>query len=70
MSMSDASVMMLIGASGLGCTRSVTLASASLMSSYAVVALVVHKRVQLFLGVAFNRALSRVRISVHRDMNQ
>ena len=65
MATSDASVMTLRGAFGLGCTRSVALASASMMSLNAVVAGGVHCSARLLVAVVFNSAFSGVRIAAH-----
>ena len=65
MATSDASVMTLTGASGLGCTKRVTLASVSLICWKASVAAGVHCRVQLFVAVDFNSELSGVRMVAH-----
>ena len=66
---SDASVMTLTGVSGLGCTRSVALATASLISWKAAVADMVHCRVWLLFAVEYSSELSRVRMAAQRGMN-
>ena len=55
---SDASVITLMGASDLGCTSNVVFAKASLISSKAEVAVVVHCRERLLVAVDFNSAFS------------
>ena len=65
MATSDASVIMLTGASGLGCTKSVALASVSLISWKAVVAAGVHCKVRLLVEVDFSSELSGVRMVAH-----
>ena len=60
--MSDASVITLIGAPGLGCTRSVALARASLIARKEVIAAGFHSRVRLLAEVVFNNAFNGVRI--------
>ena len=61
----DASVITLTGASGLGCTKSVTLASVFLISWKAVVAAGVHCTMWLLVGVDFSSELSGVRMVAH-----
>ena len=63
-------VMMLIGASGWGCTRRVALASASLISWKAVVAISVHFSSRLLGAVDLSIELSGVMIVAQRGMNQ
>ena len=70
MATSEASVITLIGASGLGCTNNVAFANAVLISSKAVVATESHWRERLLAGVAFSKALSGVRISAQLGINQ
>ena len=69
MATSDASIMTLRGAFGLGCTRSVALASASLMSLKAAVAGGVHCSTRLLIAVVFNSEFSGVRIAAHLGVN-
>ena len=58
MAMSDASVITLIAAPGLGCTRSVALAKASLIALKEVMAAVFHCRVRLLAEVVFSNVFS------------
>ena len=62
--------MTFIGASGWGCTRSVALASASLISWKAAVAAVVQHSSRLLGAVHFNMEFSGVKIVAQRGIKR